>query len=288
MYPLKCLLIILFLLSPTLTYANKIILYSERDAFGKVNQEKSWVIAYGEPAVANFYDLKLPLNFFTITPNATKEKVTLFRRELYDPWFNQPRIAYETKILPKEQGDYLICLEGENFLGKRGIGKFLVKTIFHVEKESTWDNLCGFELEIKPFTRPYGLRENSLFWGQVLLDGEPLENGTVTVERLRTKLNPKFLPYASTKEINLPLLQKTTRLDKRGYFWVNFEEEGWWLISLSFERGLKMYANQYYPYYLIAQLWIYIANLPPETKIYKSPPSKNKAKTKSTGTPSKP
>lgn len=267
------------LLFPLTSFANKIILFTDNDSFGKIDQEKKWYIAFGEPAFANFYDFKVPNQFFMITPKGEKERLVLFRRELFDPWSNQPRIAFETKILPKESGDYLLCIEGEHLLGKRAIVKSMVKTIFHVQREDNWDKPCGFELEIKPFTRPYGLGIKSLFWGQVLFNGEPFTNGTIVIERLRSKLNPKALPLDSTQEINYPLLQKTTRLDERGYFFVNFEEEGWWLISVTTERGIKLYGNQNYPYFLSAGLWIHVSDYP-KTKKLPTSPSTTKRKSK--------
>lgn len=268
-----------FFLFPLASFGNKIILYTDNDSYGSPNQEKKWYIAYGEPAFANFYDLKVPDQFFIITPKGEKQKLTLLRRELFEPWLNQPRIAFETQILPKEKGDYLICIEGDNLLGQRSLVRSMVKTVFHVQREEKWDNLCGFELEIKPFTRPYGLRIKSLFWGQVLFEGEPLTNGTIIVERLRTKLNPKALPLDSTQNINYPILQKTTRLDNNGYFFVNFEEPGWWLISVVTDRGVKVYGNQKLPYLLTAELWIYVFDFPKSKKL-SSPPSHLKGKLK--------
>ncbi len=241
------------------TFAETLILYTDNDSYGKVNQEKTWIIGYGQPSFANFFDARVPVKFYLKTPDGKEEKLSLLRRELFDPWFNQKRIAFETKITPKAKGDFLLCIEGEDALTGRGVlFKNYVKALFHVEKEGLWEQLCGFELEIRPFTRPYGLKKGALFWGQVLYQGEPLGNGTIEVERLRLKLNPQALPTDSTKEINYPLFKKSTRLDERGYFFVNFEEEGWWVLSVGLPRGVKSYGNQKYPFELKTHLWVYV------------------------------
>jgi len=61
--------------------------------------------------------------------------------------------------------------------------KIFAKAPFHVEIEKGWDNLCGFDLEIKPYTRPYGFKEKGIFWGQVWYKNKPLENGTIEIKR---------------------------------------------------------------------------------------------------------
>ncbi|MCS7198842.1 MAG: DUF4198 domain-containing protein [Caldimicrobium sp.] len=254
-----CILLCFFIWSPYLASANKLILYTDNDSYGSTNQEKIWYIAFGDPALAKFLDLKVPTQFFLLDPTGKKNKIVLMREELFDPWFNQKRIAYKTKLMVREQGDYLLCIEGDEFLVGRGkIIKPLAKAVFHVEQELNWDGLCGFELEIKVFTRPYGLPVGALFWGQVLYQGEPLNQGEVEVERLRLKLNPQTLLKDSTGAVNLPLYKKTTKLDQRGYFLVNFEEEGWWVITVRLPRGVKTFGNQNYPFELQSHLWLYV------------------------------
>jgi len=263
---------LILLLKGLPSYASKLILFTDNDSFGRSQQEKIWHLALGEPAFANFFDLKVPQQYFLLEPKGKREKLTLFREELFDPWFNQPRIAYSAKILVKEQGDYILCFEGEDLLVDRGkLVKPFAKTVYHVEREGAWDRLCGFDLEIKPFTRPYGLRAGALFWGQALYQGEPLTEGEVEVERLRKKLSPKALPKDSTGEVNLPIFRKTTKLDERGYFWVNFEEEGWWVITIKLPRGFKTFGNQNYPLELQSHLWIYVYS-PGEERKQKKPP----------------
>lgn len=283
-------ILILFLFILTLAkipqaFAQKLILYTDNDSYGRINQEKTWIIGYGEPGYANFFDIRVPARFFMKTPEGKTEKLTLLRRELFDPWFNQKRIAFETKITPKVKGDFLLCIEGEDTLTGRGILlKDFAKAPFHVETEEPWDAMCDFELEIRPFTRPYGLQRGVLFWGQVLYQGEPVVNGTIEAERLRLKLNPQALPLDSTREVNYPIFKKQTRLDERGYFFVNFEEEGWWVLSVSLPRGTKAYGIQRYPYELKSHLWLYVYSQIAPKRPEKASSKKKKTIKKTKGT----
>ncbi len=161
--------------------------------------------------------------------------------------------------MPKERGDYLFCIEGEEALTREGtIQKPYLKTLFHVERETSWDRLCGFPLEIKPFTRPYGIKKKSLFRGQVLYEGKPLKEVEVVIEKLRLKLNLSEIPKDSTGEINFPLFSKKVKTDSQGFFYTNFEEEGWWVITVKFSRGFKLYGNKQYPYELQIHFWVYV------------------------------
>jgi len=250
---------LIFLLFVSDLTAQILILYTDNDSYGRVGKEKIFTLAEGQPAFANFFDLKVPSHFFIITPKGERQKLTLLRKKLYDPWFNTPRIAYEIKIQPKEAGDYLLCIEGDDTLTLNGtLKRSYAKTLFHVQKETSWDRFCGFPLEIKPLTRPYGLKKGVLFRGQVLYESKPLKEIEIIVERLRFKLNPSELPKDSNEEINVPLFLKKLKTDNQGFFYTNFEEEGWWVITAKFPRGVKSYGNKMYPYELQTHLWIFV------------------------------
>jgi len=256
--------LLFFFLNSTNLFAQKLILYTDNDSYGKIKQEKRFILAYGEPAFASFSNLKPPKAYFLISPKGEKKKFVLFRKELFDPWYNVKRIAYEIRLIPEESGDYLLCLEGDEALTQGGkVQKSFLKAVFHVEREGGWDRSCGFELEIQPYTRPYGLKKGALFRGKVLYQSEPLKEAEVTVERLRLKLNLKEIERDSTGEINFPIYQKRVKTDERGFFITNFEEAGWWLITVKVQRGFKRYGNQNYPYELTSELSLYVF---PESK----------------------
>jgi len=268
--PLFWFLIFVFLLADQ-TVAQKLIIYSSPEKspsaspqlervdnpYGKVKAEKVFTVAYGYPAFANFLDLAPPERAFLLTQNGSI-RLTPLRKEVFDPWFNKPRVAYSLALNPEFPGDYILCIETRNMIEpEEVVRRHFAKTVFHVERERGWDRLCGFDLEIKPYTRPYGLVSGVVFWGRVLYQGEPISEGTVTAERLRVKPFEK-LPKFETGEINYPVLQKTTLLRDDGSFFVSFEEEGWWVVSFNLRRGVTTYGNKDYPLELSTHLWLYV------------------------------
>lgn len=80
--------------------------------------------------------------------------------------FDIERIDYQTEIIPEHKGDYYICIKGGFVLDRKGkLLKHFSKTPFHVEIERKWNNLCEFDLEIKPQIRPYRFRKHNIFFG---------------------------------------------------------------------------------------------------------------------------
>lgn len=252
-------LFLIFLLFES-SFAYKLFVITFPDNYGKVKKEKIFYLGNSEPSFGIIYDLKPPKKFFLLTPNQSKIKLSLLRTQYEDQSLGVKKIGYQTKIIPEDKGDYYLCIEGDFFLGKEGkILKHFSKTSFHVELEKGWDNLCEFDLEIKPQTRPYGFRKHGIFWGQVWYKKKPLENGIVEVE----KFSPFFIPYEdlpkdSYGEINYPYLKKTVKISKNGFFVVSFEEPGWWVITVRKRLGIKSYGNALYPVEIISHLWIYV------------------------------
>ncbi len=263
-------LFIFFILNPYLSFAYEVFSISVPDNYGLTGKEKVFYIGAGEPAFGLIYDLKPPEKVFLLSPNGTFNKLTLLREEFIDKALNTKRIGYKIKIIPKIKGDYYICIESDYTLTKDGIlNKFLVKTPFHVGIEKGWDNFCGFDLEIKPYTRPYGFRKNGIFWGQVFYKNKPLENGTVEAERFSPVfLRLEDLPKDSYGEINYPYLKKTVKITKNGFFIMSLEEPGWWVLTVRVKNGKKFYANNIYPVELIHHFWIYVFGYKKEIPIY--------------------
>jgi cobalt/nickel transport protein len=85
--------------------------------------------------------------------------------------------------------------------------------------ESGWDAPVGFEVEIMPLTRPYGLWVGNIFTGQVLKDGIPLAGCKVEVEYLNT--DKVAIPAA-------PFITQVVKTDGRGVFSYAMPRAGWW------------------------------------------------------------
>jgi len=244
----------------TVAHGYKVFLISLPDDYGKPKVTKTFFAGAAAPAFGIIYNLKPPLKAFLVFPNGTTQKLALIKTQFFDQAFNVNRIGFKTPVYPTKKGDYYLCLKSDYVLLSNGtLAQFLVKTPFHVVTENGWENSCGFELEIKPYTRPYGFIAHGVFWGQVWFRGKPLDNGTVEVERFSPNfLTKEDLPKDSYGQINYPYLKSVTRLSKNGFFVVSFEKPGWWVITVKVPAGEKTYANQVYPLLIEHSFWVYV------------------------------
>lgn len=86
--------------------------------------------------------------------------------------------------------------------------------------EEAWDDEIGFEIEIVPLTRPYGLWTGNIFTGIVKLRGKPLPYAEVEVEYYNKddKIKPPADPY----------ITQVIKADKNGVFNYAMPKAGWW------------------------------------------------------------
>ena len=260
MYKKTIFIIILIFFFPKFLFSALLSIFSSSDNYLKQQKEKSIYLTLLEAPFGVVYDLKHPEKAFLITPDNTTIKVFLLRKNFFDKALNLERIGYEIKFIPQKKGDYLLCIQSTPYLTKeqRLIQDF-AKAYFHVEQEKGWTNLCGFNLEIIPYTRPYGLQVGDIFWGKVLYNNKALKKGIITLVYLNLDfINWEDLPKDAQGEINYPILKKKVRLSSKGEFVVNFNKSGWWAIYIEIPKGFKTYGNQQYPFFIRAILSLYI------------------------------
>lgn len=83
-----------------------------------------------------------------------------------------------------------------------------------------WDALLGLRTEIEPLTRPFGIWENNVFQGRVLLEGEPVPFAEVEVEY-----------YNEDGTATVPsdlMITQTIVADADGVFTYATPSAGWW------------------------------------------------------------
>jgi hypothetical protein len=255
-------------ISPSLAY--KLFIISFPDNYGKTKKEKVFYVGAAEPAFGTIYDLKPPKKFFLLPPDKKPVKITLFRTKYEDKALNLERIGYKIQLSLEVKGDHYICIESDYYLTRDlKLIKSFAKVPFHVEIEKGWDNFCGFDLEIKPYTRPYGFSDKGIFWGQVLYNYKPLSNVIVEFERFSPVfLNLEDLPKDSYGEINYPYLKKTVKTNKDGFFVVSLEKPGWWVLTVKRGAGTKTFGNTSYPVEIASHFWIYVLSSKEENLKY--------------------
>jgi cobalt/nickel transport protein len=257
-----------FFALPSLAY--KLFIISFPDNYGKTKKEKVFYVGAAEPAFGTIYDLKPPKKFFLLPPDKKPVKITLFRTKYEDKALNLERIGYKIQLSLEVKGDHYICIESDYYLTRDlKLIKSFAKVPFHVEIEKGWDNFCGFDLEIKPYTRPYGFSDKGIFWGQVLYNYKPLSNVIVEFERFSPVfLNLEDLPKDSYGEINYPYLKKTVKTNKDGFFVVSLEKPGWWVLTIKRGAGTKTFGNTSYPVEIASHFWIYVLSSKEENLKY--------------------
>jgi len=102
--------------------------------------------------------------------------------------------------------------------------------------EEGWDEPVGFETEIIPLTRPYGLWTGNLFTGQVLLKGKPVPFAEVEIEYLNESPGniSVVIPPAD------PYVTQVVKADANGVFSYAMPRAGWWGFAALSEADWKL------------------------------------------------
>lgn len=123
--------------------------------------------------------------------------------------------------------------------------------------EVGWDQPVGFETEIIPLSRPYGLWRGNLFSAQVLLKGAPLPFAEVEVEYLNEKAEAGTVHAPST-----PFVTQVVRADANGVFHYAMPKSGWWGFAALSEADWQLsHAGSDKAVEIGAVYWVYATKL---------------------------
>jgi len=162
--------------------------------------------------------------------------------------------AYEVSFTVEELGDYIVAakLVAED----HGLIDY-TKAVIHCGEEAWvgWDAVVGQEVEIIPYTRPYGLEEGFVFTGKAILsDGTPLAEATVEIEVYHTKsVGEEVVAEAEEMFPEDPpmMFTRVTTTNSLGEFAYTLDEPGVWFIGVTkeIEGGLDQRAVMVVPVY---------------------------------------
>jgi cobalt/nickel transport protein len=233
--------------------------------YGKVQEPVTWRYFWGHPYEMIVDDAPVP-KFFMVTPQGTREPLTPRGITLRDGDSGKDRKAYAVEYKPAAPGDYYLCLEAPAvFIPEdRVFCEDFVKAPWHVVAEKGWDKEVKLPVEIVPLTRPYGWPAGSVFRGKALVKGKALTGATVEIEKFNGFYVAKDLvPRNRWGEENGPLLTRTVKTDRLGYFVCTLDSPGWWVIAVSAPGGRKMQNGKPYPVEMRGYLWVYMEPPPP-------------------------
>ncbi len=147
--------------------------------------------------------------------------------------------AWKVSFKVEKMGDYIVAVKlyakDHNLLD-------YTKAIVHCGEEAWkgWDAVLGQEVEVIPYTRPYGIEEGFVFRGKALFNGKPLANAVVEVEKYHTKDEAEpIVKLAEEKFKQDPpmMFTRVVKTDENGEFSYTLDESGIWFIGAYAESG---------------------------------------------------
>jgi len=160
--------------------------------------------------------------------------------------------AYDVSFTVEKLGDYIVAAK----LIEEGHGLIdYTKAVVHCGEEAWvgWDAVIGQEVEIIPYTRPYGIEEGFVFSGKaVLSDGTPLADAPVEIEVYHTKsVGDEVVAEAEEMFPHDPpmMFTRVTTTNSLGEFAYTLDEPGIWFIGVTkeVEGGLDQRAVMIVP-----------------------------------------
>jgi cobalt/nickel transport protein len=139
----------------------------------------------------------------------------------------------------KKPGDYTFFVEPAPYW-EPAEDKFIVHytkvCVNALGLEEGWDKPVGFETEIVPLTRPYGLWTGNVFTGKVLLKGKPVPNAEVEIEYLNEAPENKSVVKAPAD----PFVTQVVKADGNGVFTYAMPRAGWWGFAALGDASWKL------------------------------------------------
>lgn len=154
---------------------------------------------------------------------------------------------------PAERGDHWVVVTSPLAFDEHA-GGFVqdeLKVLVRVQVRKGWDLPAGQRIELLPLTRPYGLRAGFAFKAQALLNGKPLADADVEIEKMNPN-PPRKIPEDDA------LITQTAKTDANGYVLCTLDEVGWWGIMLATEDGTWDKDGKSWPIIRRAVLWVYV------------------------------
>ncbi|WP_456433340.1 DUF4198 domain-containing protein [Thermosulfuriphilus sp.] len=262
-------MVLLGITAPALGNWYHIFVPDKDRGYAKPGWPTTWTYFWGKPYQGIVADTKPP-QFVIMTPDGQKQPVAVTAIDLLDEASGKKKRAFRIRYTPRIPGDHYLCLISRPYLviEKGLVYQDYVKECLHVFREDGWQRPSGLEVEIIPYTRPYGQEAPAIFRGQVLKEGKPLAGVKIQWEYYHGYyLPPEALPKDPFGYEDSPRMSPSTRADENGIFTISLGRAGWWIISAAMPAGKIDFGQQKFPLIKRAGIWIYIA--PPY-----SPPAK--------------
>lgn len=145
------------------------------------------------------------------------------------------KTSYSASYDIKRPGDHVFFVEPAPYwepAEEKMIVHYTKVVVNALGEEGSWDLPVGFPVEIKPLTRPYGLRTGNIFQGIVEKDGKPVPYAEVEVEY-----------WNEGKKVSIPsdpYITQVIKADSNGVFTYAMPKAGWWGFAALIDGDEKM------------------------------------------------
>ena len=215
----------------TMVFPGKHVEVSASDYLAKLGETKTLWILWGHPYEHQLFDCPVAPEVSLRDPEGNVEKLEPKQITV------EGKIAYEVSFTVEKMGDYVVFVKLE--VPEHDLVDY-TKAVIHCGEEAWfgWDAEVGQEVEIIPYTRPYGIEEGFVFTGKALYNGEPLVGASVEVEKYHTKeVAEQLVEEAEKKFAWDPAMMYTrvTTTNEKGEFAYTLDEAGIWFIGATKE-----------------------------------------------------
>jgi cobalt/nickel transport protein len=228
------------------------------NGYGQLGRPTQWRYFWGHPYEVIIFDAEPPV-VYAVTPDGERAEVAVRPVETEDPDTGEARRAFTFEYTPQVLGDTWLVVEAPAYaIEEEGEAvQDCVKQCVHVMAEDGWEARLGLPIEVVPLTRPYGLEAGFAFTARAYLDGEPLADAPVEIEKFNgSYVAADELPTDQFGNEDVPMITRAARTDADGYVTYTLDEPGWWMISVSAEAGTVQAAGEELPRVLRGGLWV--------------------------------
>jgi len=210
----------------TMALPGKTLSPTADDFMASLGEKKTIWILWGHPYEHILFDCPKPDVFIrdpdgkvkTLSPNSINI---------------EGKKAWEVSFRTVKRGDYILYID---LKAEEHQTLDHLKTVIHCDGEvwRGWNAKTGQEIEIIPYTRPYGLEEGFVFTGKALYEGKAMANSIVEIEKYHPKeAAEKIVPQAEEKFQPNPSCMYTRLVvtNDNGEFCFTLDEPGVWYIG---------------------------------------------------------
>jgi cobalt/nickel transport protein len=232
----------------------------------KAGEKVAFTFQWGHPFEHELGDTERPLSIVVLLPKGGKETLDLDKllTKIELPGADGKKVAaWRFEYTPVDRGDHTFVVKTKQVELDKHLTTDLVKVALQVQTQNGWDTTSApfaSGLDIRPYTRPYGLLPGMVFKGRVVnlpFKNEFKVDDLQSVNGLRVeieKYNAKPVKDPPEDE----LVTFTTKADPNGFFVTTLPEPGWWGITAVRILKSERVGNEQRWIYERATIWVHV------------------------------